>query len=79
MDETLVQFGEKVRWWRKKRGLSQDELAALSGLHRTYIGSVERGEQNISLRNILKIAASLGIPASELFNKTGHDTDDVGR
>jgi len=61
-------FGERVRELRKQKGLSQESLALLCDLDRTYIGGVERGERNISLINIHNIAAGLGVPAKELFN-----------
>ena len=60
-------FGERVRELRKQKGLSQEALALACNLDRTYIGGVERGERNISLLNIQKIAAALGIPVRELF------------
>ena len=68
--ETQIQkhFGERVRELRKQKGLSQESLALACGLDRTYIGGVERGERNISLINIYKIAAALGVPAKELFS-----------
>ena len=61
-------FGQRVRELRQERGLSQEALALACDLDRTYIGGVERGERNISLLNICKIAAALGIPVKELFN-----------
>ena len=61
--DILHRFGNSVRAFRKQLGISQEKLAELADLHRTYIGSVERGEQNISLRNIEKIANALGISA----------------
>ncbi|MDO9028754.1 MAG: helix-turn-helix transcriptional regulator [Candidatus Roizmanbacteria bacterium] len=60
-------FGKNLRANRKKRGFSQEKLADLSGLHRTYISDVERGARNISLENIQKIADSLGIKITDLF------------
>ena len=60
------QFGKKVRYFRKLRNLSQDQLAELSELHRTYIGSVERGERNITLLNASKIAKALSVSLAEL-------------
>lgn len=61
-------FGDRVRELRKQKELSQESLALACDLDRTYIGGVERGERNISLLNIHKIAAALGVPAKELFN-----------
>ena len=61
------QFGERVRELRLARGLSQEELAFKSGIHRTYLGSIERGERNPSLKNIAAIAESLGVTLSQLF------------
>jgi transcriptional regulator with XRE-family HTH domain len=61
-------FGDRLRNLRKQKGLSQESLALACDLDRTYIGGVERGERNISLLNIYKIAAALGVPAKELFN-----------
>lgn len=52
---------------RMEAGLSQEELAFRSGLHRTYISSVERGQRNVSLENIFLIAGALGVPASYLL------------
>lgn len=62
------EFGERLRALRKQKGLSQETLALACNLDRTYIGGVERGERNISLVNIHKIAGALGVPARELFN-----------
>jgi transcriptional regulator with XRE-family HTH domain len=64
---TLEKFGDKVREERHKKGLSQEELAARAGVHRTYIGMIERAEKNITLSNIEKIAKALGIKPSELI------------
>ncbi len=61
-------FGERVRELRRQKGLSQEALALACELDRTYIGGVERGERNISLINIYKIADALGVNAKELFN-----------
>lgn len=60
-------FGERVRTLRKGKGLSQEALALTCNLDRTYIGGVERGERNISLLNIHKVAAALGISPRELL------------
>jgi transcriptional regulator with XRE-family HTH domain len=64
---TRKQFGKRLRILRKKAGLSQEELGFKSGLHRTYIGSIERAEQNISVDNIHKLAKALKVSADELF------------
>ena len=63
----LQAFGLALRIYRQRAGISQETLANLSGLHRTYVGSVERGERNVSLRNILALANALLIPASDLL------------
>ena len=61
-------FAANVRRIRAQQGITQERLAELCGLHRTYIGSIERGEQNISLENIGKVAATLGVSLAELFS-----------
>ena len=68
-DETLFlqSLGFQIRQLRKARGWSQEDLASHSGLHRTYIGSIERGEQNVSSLNIRKIAKALDLPPAYLF------------
>jgi len=63
----LVKFGQKVREKRIKLGLSQEELASRAGVHRTYIGMIERAEKNITLENIQKIASALEIKLSDIF------------
>jgi transcriptional regulator with XRE-family HTH domain len=60
-------FGLRLRAIRKQRGFSQESLALACGLDRTYIGGVERGERNISLVNIHKLALALGVRADELL------------
>lgn len=62
-------LAQTLRSLRAERGLSQEELADEAGLHRTFVGAVERGERNISLDNIGKLAAALGVPASALLGK----------
>lgn len=59
--------GERIRMIRKEKGINQEELAYLSGLSDTYIGQVERGEKNITVDSLSKIAASLEISLEELF------------
>ena len=60
-------FGNRVRDLRVARGLSQEVLAQKSGLHRTYIGGIERGERNVSLLNIQRIAQALNISIAQIF------------
>jgi transcriptional regulator with XRE-family HTH domain len=63
----LKKFGDRVRKERLKRNLSQEQLASKAGVHRTYIGMIERAEKNITLGNIQKIADALNINISDLF------------
>lgn len=60
-------FAENVKKARKAQSLSQDELAYLAGLHRTYVGAIERSERNISIKNIEKIAKALNIDPHKLL------------
>jgi len=60
-------FGARVRALRTEKGWSQEDFAFECGLHRTYIGAVERGERNVSLENIKKIADTFRIDIAELF------------
>jgi len=60
------QFGERVRAHRNALGLSQEALAAKSGVHWTFLGQVERGQRNLNLHNLLKLAAGLDIDPCEL-------------
>jgi transcriptional regulator with XRE-family HTH domain len=62
-----IQFGTRVREIRRQRGWSQEDLAAQCGLDRTYIGGVERGERNISIDNICRIAAALEVSPAVLL------------
>lgn len=62
----LAEFGLRIRSIRSAAGLSQEELAHRAGLHRTYVGSVERGERNISLLNILTLATALDVDPGSL-------------
>jgi len=70
MSKTLLEkFGQKVREERLKQNLSQEELATKAGVHRTYIGMIERAEKNITLLNIEKISKALGIKISKLLEE----------
>ena len=63
----LRKLGERIRELRKERRFSQEELADVAGLHRTYIGGVERGERNVGFLNLVRIASALGVSPSELL------------
>ena len=65
--ELLVAFGLRLKEQRLKKQLSQEELAAITELHRTYIGSAERGERNVSMLNLYKISAALDIEIDGLL------------
>ncbi|WP_172637617.1 helix-turn-helix domain-containing protein [Desulfitobacterium sp. PCE1] len=66
-----ILFGKTVREYRLKRNLSQEKLAELCELHRTYISDVERGDRNVSLENIYKICSALGVSVSKVFKDMG--------
>ena len=66
--DVLIKFGQKVREGRARLGLSQEELAGRAGVHRTYIGMIERAEKNITLENIEKIAKALKISIADFFH-----------
>lgn len=61
------QLGNNIKQLRTSLGLSQEQLAEKAGLHRTYVGAVERGERNVSLDNILAISRALGVSVSTLL------------
>lgn len=61
-------FGERVRELRRERGWSQEKFAALAELDRSYVGCIERGERNVSIENICKIANTLGVSPADLFD-----------
>lgn len=63
----LKHFGDKVRELRIKKGMSQEQLAEVSGLHRTYISSLELGKRNVSLINIHALAKALGVSPDKLL------------
>jgi transcriptional regulator with XRE-family HTH domain len=65
--DILVRFGQKVRSERERKGLSQEELASRAGVHRTYVGMIERAEKNITLANIEKICKALGLSIRDFF------------
>ena len=67
MNLLLVRLGKRVRELRKSQGLSQEKLGSRAGLHYTYIGAVERGERNLSLQSMEKIAKGLKVNITEFF------------
>ncbi|NCT57409.1 MAG: helix-turn-helix transcriptional regulator [Legionella sp.] len=66
-DPALSKLGNKIRELRKAKGFSQEAFADEAGLDRTYVGGVERGERNIAVLNLIRIAAALNIEVGELF------------
>ena len=67
--DRVEMFGLIIRKYRTQKNMSQQQLANESGLHRTYIGSVERAEKNLTIKNVFKIAEALGVDPGELFKK----------
>ena len=67
MTAVKLRLGRRIRSLRERKSWSQEELAAECGLHRTYIGSVERGERNVAIVNIERIAVALGVAIKDLF------------
>jgi len=65
--DELKEFGRRLRELRLQKGYSQEKLAEIASLHRNHIGMIERGERNVTLLNIKKIARALGIEVSELL------------
>ena len=65
--DNLAAFGKQVRQLREQMGVSQESLAERAGLHRTYIGGIERGERNVRLSNIIKLAHALQVPPADLL------------
>ncbi len=71
----LIDFGAAVRALRQSQGLSQEAFADLVGIHRTYIGDVERGERNIGLVNVGRIASALNVTLSALMTEVERQRD----
>jgi transcriptional regulator with XRE-family HTH domain len=67
MSSLLSALGQGIRQVREDRSLSQERLAELAGLHRTYVSSVEQGRRNLSIENIQKIAKALGVSMTEII------------
>jgi transcriptional regulator with XRE-family HTH domain len=62
-----TKFGKIIKELRSEKGLSQEELADRAGMHRTYIGMIERAEKNITIENICKLSKALDVPLSSIF------------
>lgn len=73
MSRALQLFGRTVRRLRKQRGLSQEELAAGAGMHLNHVSSIERGERNLGLLSVLKLARGLDVPVSALVAEFAPD------
>jgi XRE family transcriptional regulator, regulator of sulfur utilization len=65
----LQRLGLRIRTLREQRGISQERLGLLSGLHRTYVGAIERGERNPSVLSLEKIANALNVTVKDLFDE----------
>ncbi|MGA2543258.1 MAG: helix-turn-helix transcriptional regulator [Verrucomicrobiota bacterium] len=70
-DATLSQFGQNVRRFREAKGLSQEALAELAGLDRTYVSDIERGRRNLGIKNVARLAKALGCTTGELCKGVG--------
>jgi transcriptional regulator with XRE-family HTH domain len=73
MEDINSRVGFNIRRAREEKGLTQEELAELAGLHRAYIGQIERGEKNIGIRNLEKIAKALGTTIRDLLDVSAVD------
>lgn len=67
-DALLTEFGQRVRRRRHELGLSQEDLAEQAGMHRTYVGSIERGERNVALVNIIRLCDALRTSPQDLLH-----------
>jgi transcriptional regulator with XRE-family HTH domain len=74
-DDIRARFGRAIRKRRLELGISQEDLADRAGIHRTYVGDVERGERNLALLNIERLAHALDVQISTLFRDYGVETD----
>lgn len=69
MKDVKILFGQHLREIRERKGISQEKLAALAGLDRTYISKIERGERNISIETAAKLAEALEVPVTQLLER----------
>ncbi|MEH7547752.1 helix-turn-helix domain-containing protein [Neobacillus vireti] len=77
MSDFLKKVGNKVRFIRKAKGLTQEDLAEKCGLQYTYIGGIERGERNVSLQTIEKLAEGLAVPPYELLKPNDINNEEI--
>ena len=75
----LNHLGNAIRRRRRELGLSQEELAERAGLHRNYIGGVERGERNVGFRNLARISSALEITMADLMYRTEKESTNGGK
>lgn len=69
VDPELLPLGREVRRLRQERGLSQEALADLAGLHTNYVGGIERGERNVGVKALFRLARGLGVRPSTLLDR----------
>lgn len=67
--ELITILAENIRFVRNEKGISQEELAGLCGIHRTYVGSVERGERNVTLSSLELFSSALNVSVPKLLTK----------
>jgi transcriptional regulator with XRE-family HTH domain len=79
VQEILKALGVRVRELRAKRGYSQEEFADLCGVHRTFMGTIERGESNLSFQNLVKVARALEITLSQLLSGLEKRAEELAR
>jgi transcriptional regulator with XRE-family HTH domain len=68
VDHLLKRLGQRIRELRNQKGWSQEEFADVCGVHRTYMGHLERGEKNLSFRSMMRVAGAVDVPLSALFS-----------
>lgn len=71
--ELLETLAENIKSFRRERGISQEALADMCSLHRTYVGSVERRERNVTIASLAVLADALGVSVPELLTPSGHE------
>ncbi len=79
MEKILLALGQRVRHLRKQKGFSQEGFADLAGVHRTWMGAIERGERNLSFHNLVLISKALGITLSQLLSGVEKKAETLAR